>query len=189
MRRRTVTSWILVGVILMFISCSTDVHAPNLLVSGDSGYNFVQSHKQWTIAKNKHKNSYQYAVLDQSFTGYGSETTITVKEGEVVRRQYESFLISENDGSRERVGGYDEHGSEVGAHEEGAKPVTLDVLYNDCGSDYLMVDPDDHTLYFDTDEEGIISLCGNVPDLCADDCFVGFRLSMFAWLPSSGKPE
>lgn len=169
-------------VLLMQHSCSTEVFAPNLLVTGENGYNFVQSQKEWNKRKKQHKESYKYTVLEQSFSGFGSETTMTVINGEVVSREYESFRISDEDGSKEMLDSYSEDKEDLGTHSEGWPPVDLDEMYNDCGTEYLMVDPETHTLYFDTNEEGVISLCGNVPDLCGDDCFEGFTISKFEWL-------
>lgn len=173
---------LLAGITFLIVSCSTEAYAPNLMVTGESGYTFIQSYKQWEKLKRKHQNSYQYKITDLSFSGFGSETLLTIQNGEVVRRAYQSFLMSENDGTRELIEEYEEVGEDIGTHKEGAKAVTLDELYEDCGSEYLMVDPDTHTLYFDTDEEGVMKLCGNVPDLCGDDCFEGFHISMFKWM-------
>lgn len=167
---------------LLLFSCSTDLYAPNLLVTGENGYNYLQSEKEWKKLKNKHQNSYSYTVGEESFSGFGSETTITVMNGEVVSRKYEAYMISENDGSKEITETYTETEDDLGSHSEGAPPVTLDELYEDCGTEYLMVDPETNTIYFDTNEEGVISLCGHVPELCGDDCFVGFRLTKFEWL-------
>lgn len=169
-------------VYMMQNSCSSEMYAPNLLVTGDSGYNYVQSQKEWNKLKKRHQNSYQYTVLEQSFSGFGSETTITVINGDVVSRKYESFSISEEDGTKEIIDSYVEEKEELGMHDEGWPPVDLDEMYKDCGTDYLMVDPDSHTLYFDTNEDGVMTLCGNVPELCGDDCFNGFSITNFQWL-------
>lgn len=167
---------------LLLFSCSADLYAPNLLVTGENGYNYLQSEKEWKKLKDKHQNSYSYTVSEQSFSGFGSETTIMVMDGQVVSRNYKAYIISENDGSKEITETYTETEGDLGSHSEGAPPVTLDELYEDCRTEYLMVDPETHTIYFDTTEEGVISLCGHVPELCGDDCFVGFRLTRFEWL-------
>lgn len=166
----------------LLLACSPDLYAPNLLVTGDNGFNYMQSEKEWKKLKITHQNSYSYTVSEQSFSGNGTETTISVLKGIVVSRAFEAFLISENDGSKEILETYSETEEDLGSHSEGAPPVTLDVLYEDCGTHYLMVDPETNTIYFDTNEEGVISLCGHVPDLCGDDCFVGFSITKFNWL-------
>lgn len=167
---------------LFLLACSPDLYAPNLRVTGENGYNYLQSEKEWKNLKSSHENSYSYSIGEQSVSGFGSETTITVIDGHVVSRKYEAFLMSENDGSKEITETYSETEDDLGSHSEGAPPVILDELYEDCGTEYLMVDPETNTIYFDTNEEGVISLCGHVPELCGDDCFVGFRLTKFEWL-------
>lgn len=169
-------------ILLVPYSCTTELFVPNLLVTGENGYNFMQSQKEWKKLKKRHKESYRYTVLEQSFTGFIGETTMTVLKGEVVSRKYEAFMMSENDGIKELVSSYFEEKEQLGSHSEGWPPVDLDELYKDCGSEYLRVDPETHTLYFDTNEEGVISLCGNVPDLCGDDCYNGFNIPNFEWL-------
>ena len=175
-------SIVIFPVLMIQNSCSSEEYAPNLLITGENGYNYVQSQKEWIKLKKKHKNSYQFTVLEQSFSGFGSETTITVVDGDVVSRKYESYRISDEDGSKEMIDSYFEENEELGSHSEGWPPEDLDKMYRDCGSDYLMVDRETHTLYFDTNEEGVMTLCGNVPDLCGDDCFEGFSISLFEWL-------
>ncbi|MEG9326589.1 hypothetical protein SAMN04488034_102281 [Salinimicrobium catena] len=173
---------IILLVFLMPYSCSTEVFAPNLLVTGENGYNFVQSQKEWKTLKKRHQDSYRYTVLELSFSGFGSETTVTVIDGKVVSREYEAFQMSEDDGSKEVLNSYFEEGEDIGSHSEGWPAYDMDKMYTECGSDYLMVDPETHTLYFDTTEEGVMTLCGNVPDLCGDDCFEGFSMSEFEWM-------
>lgn len=167
---------------LILLACSPDLYAPNLLVTGENGYNYRQSEKEWKKLKDIHQNSYSYTVGEQSVSGFGSETTISVLNGVVVSRDYEAYVMSENDGSKEITGTYSESEEDLGSHSEGAPPVILDELYEDCGTEYLMVDPETNTIYFDTNEEGVISLCGHVPELCGDDCFVGFSITKFEWL-------
>lgn len=175
-------STVLVVLTLQNYSCSREIFIPNLLITGENGYNFFQSQKEWMKLKKRHRESYQFTVYEQSYAGFGSETTIMVMNGEVVSREYQSFSMDENDGTKEVIDHYYEGKEQLGMHSEGWEPVDLDEMYHDCGSEYLRVDPDSHTLYFDTNEEGVISLCGNVPDLCADDCFNGFTISKFEWL-------
>lgn len=173
--------WGLFVIVFVLSACSLEALKDNLVVTGESGYNYRDSRKQWMRLKAEHKNSYQYSILELSFTNNGSETTITVKNGKVTARDYEAFLISEEDGSRTILSTYSEEKKDLGTHTEGAPPVTIDDLYDTCLAKYLTVDPETNTVYFDTNESGVISLCGFVPDLCQDDCFVGFDISGFSW--------
>lgn len=167
-------------IVLVLSACSLEALKDNLVVTGKSGYNYTESRKQWMRLSAEHKNSYRYSILELSVTNYGSETTITVKNGKVTARNYEAFLISQ-DGSRIVLSTYSEKKKDLGTHAEGALPVTMDDLYDTCLGDYLIVDPETNTVYFDTNETGVISLCGFVPELCQDDCFVGFEISNFSW--------
>lgn len=168
--------------VLVFLNgCSLEDLKQNLTVTGESGYNYTESRKQWMRLKAEHKNSYRYSVLELSVTNHGSETSITVKNGKVTARDYVAFLISEEDGSRIVLSTYSEKGKDLGSHSEGAPAVTIDDLYDTCLAEYLSVDPETNTVYFDTNETGVIALCGFVPHLCQDDCFVGFDISYFGW--------
>ncbi|MGB7843176.1 MAG: hypothetical protein WBL21_10315 [Salinimicrobium sp.] len=173
--------WGIFVVIFVLNACSIQDLKKNLVVTGESGYNFTESRKQWVRLSAEHKNSYSYSILELSVTNNGSETSITVKNGKVTARDYEAFLISEEDGSRTILSTYSEKKNELGKHAEGASPVTIDDLYETCLADYLVVDTEANTVYFDTNETGVISLCGFVPNLCQDDCFVGFDISSFSW--------
>ncbi|MGB7785628.1 MAG: hypothetical protein WBL27_05955 [Salinimicrobium sp.] len=174
----------LIGILFIFIvlsACSLEALRDNLIVTGESGYNYTESRKQWLRLRNENKNTYKYSILELFVTNHGNETFITVERGKVTGRDYEAFMISEEDGSRIMLSSYSEREKDIGTHAEGALPVSIDDLYDTCLADYLSIDPDSNTVYFDTDDTGVISLCGFVPDLCQDDCFVGFELSSFSW--------
>ncbi|GAB2770700.1 hypothetical protein [Salinimicrobium soli] len=158
-----------------------DALRENLIVTGESGYNFTESSKLWLKLKARHKDTYQYSILEISVTNLGGETTISVEKGKVLTRSYEQFMISEEDGSRTVLFSFTEDQNSLGSNSEGAPPKTIDELYETCLRDYMSIDPDRNTIYFDTNKQGVISLCGYVPDLCQDDCFVGFEMSHFSW--------
>ncbi len=167
--------------VLMLNACSMEALRENLVVTGESGYNYTQSRRQWIKLRAEHKNTYRYSVLEISVSNYGNETAITVEKGKVTTRVYKAFTISEVDGSRSIYSTYSEKNKDLGTHPEGAPAVTIDDLYDTCLGEYLSVDPDGNTIYFDTNDAGVISSCGYVPDLCQDDCFVGFDISFFSW--------
>lgn len=167
---------------LIFLNaCSLEALKENLLVTGESGYNYTESRKQWIRLRDQDANTYRYSVLETSVNDRGSETTITVENGKVTARDFEAFTISEEDGSRNVIFSYSENKQTLGSHQRGAPAVNIDELYDTCLGDYLGIDNETNTIYFDTHEGGIISLCGYVPDLCQDDCFVGFDISYFSW--------
>lgn len=166
---------------LMF-SCSVETLQENLTIEGEHGYNFRESKAEWDVLKKKNGNSYSYTILEQSWTGAGSETTIIVEKGKVVSRNYIAFVISDEDGHKEITDSYEEKSrKEIGKHSSGAPPHTMDDLYKTCISQYLVVDPDANQVYFETNVEGVMMLCGFVPAGCHDDCYRGIRISHFSW--------
>ena len=153
-----------------------------LSVEGEHGFNFQESKSAWKKLKKEHGNSYVYTVLEQSWTGHGSETTIEVEKGKVKGRSYIAFTISDEDGSRSITDRYEERSRrEIGSHSLGAPPYTIDDLYSTCISKYLTVDHKANEVFFETNEEGVLMLCGFVPVGCQDDCYRGIRISSFSW--------
>lgn len=55
--------------------------------------------------------------------------------------------------------------------------LTLDEVYEKAKNDWLKKKPGVET-YFETQNNGMISTCGYVPDNCADDCFSGITISL-----------
>lgn len=168
--------------LILFTSCSMESVRENVDKEGENGFNFRESKLQWEKLKKLNGNSYSYGILEQSFAGNGSETTIVVKKGKVTSRFYEAFEIDQNDGTKTILYSYvEESKKELGSHPEGALPVTMDELYRSCISQYLIADPDSNEVHFETNEDGVMMLCGFVPYGCQDDCYRGFSLSHFEW--------
>lgn len=168
--------------LLLLFSCSVDFLRENLFIEGEQGFDFMESKNQWDKLKKKNGNSYQYTLLEESWTGTGSETTIVVEEGVVTGRYYNAFAISEEDGTRNITDSYEEIlENEIGQHSVGAPPYTMDVLNKLCISEFLIADPNLNTIFFDTNGEGVMLLCGFVPSGCVDDCFRGIKISQFSW--------
>jgi hypothetical protein len=167
---------------VLLLSCSMDALQENLTIEGEYGYDFRESKLEWDKLKKKNGNSYEYTILEQSWTGAGSETTIDVEKGRVIGRFYVAFQISDEDGSKTVTDSYEETSKkEIGSHSLGAPPHTIDDLYKSCISEFLIADPDANEVYFDTNEEGIMTLCGYVPHGCQDDCYRGITISRFSW--------
>lgn len=167
---------------VLLFSCSMDALQENLAIEGEYGYDFKESKLEWEKLKKKNGNSYEYTILEQSWTGAGSETTIDVDKGRIIGRFYEAFQISDEDGSKTVTDSYEETSKkEIGSHSLGAPPHTIDDLYKSCISEFLIADPDANEVYFETNAEGIMMLCGYVPHGCQDDCYRGIRISRFSW--------
>ncbi|MFD1096383.1 hypothetical protein [Salegentibacter chungangensis] len=153
-------------------------------IEGNSGINYNESKEMWAEMKEVNGNSYSYTLEFISWTGAGSRTTITVKDGIVAERYYEAFLQKTEDGehNEEITETYTETNDEIGSHEAGAEPLSVDELYELCLAEYLVVNETENTIYFNTTQQGVISECGYVPENCVDDCFRGFQMSHFEWL-------
>ncbi|NLD45951.1 MAG: hypothetical protein GX660_01965, partial [Clostridiaceae bacterium] len=96
-------------------------------------------------------------------------------------RIYKEFQTNETNGQKELIDSYTETMNSLGSHDKGANLLTIDDLYNSCAGEYLIVDKERNTLYFDTGISGLMTLCGFVPNGCVDDCFTGVRIISFEW--------
>lgn len=143
--------------------------------------NYKKSLNTWNELKAENGNSYTYKTTFISWVGGGSTTELKVENGKVTGRNYQQFII-DNAGQRTVIDSYTETELEVGTHEKGARPLTIDQLYSSCIGEYLVVDDKTNTIYFETDANGIMTSCGFVPDNCADDCFSGVTINGLNWL-------
>ncbi|WMJ71727.1 hypothetical protein RCC89_00865 [Cytophagaceae bacterium ABcell3] len=150
-------------------------------LSGESGTPYSDCIEKLNDLKSKNGNSYIYQTTFTSWSGYGSVTELKIKDGKVVSRVYQEFITNESH-EREIVDSYTETKSNLGSREKGAKPLTIDDLYHLCTSEYLTVDEEDNSVTFETELDGLMTLCGFSPVGCVDDCFRGIRISALKWL-------
>lgn len=151
-------------------------------LTSQSGMPFSESSDKWTALKNLNGNSYVYQTTFDSWIGESSITEVKVIDGIVTSRVYEHFRTSETTGQHELIESYSETIADLGTHENGALPITIDELYTTCSSDYLTVDVNNNTIHFETELNGLMTLCGFVPNDCLDDCYSGVSISNFDWL-------
>jgi len=151
----------------LMVSCDrTDIDFEN---------DFEKSRKAWKAFKKSSGNAYKYTVVSSSWAGMHSETTITVSNGKVVKREY-NYSKRENSTYVDQLQ-WIEQENELNTHKDaGAEPLTLDEIYVRAENDWL-VKRKDATTYFEAKNEGLISTCGYVGDGCADDCFRGISIS------------
>lgn len=179
---------ILLAITITLASCSSDDDANSSILSeltnleGTPGSTYDESLAQWTSLKNDNGRSYIYQTDVSSWTGYGAVTEIKVINNIVVSRVYQSYMMDGGTGEITFTESYTENEATLGSHQEGASPVTIDDLYNSCLSEYLTVDEENNTVYFNTETNGLLTLCGFVPDFCADDCFTGISITAFNWI-------
>ncbi|MBN2662807.1 MAG: hypothetical protein JXR68_04085 [Bacteroidales bacterium] len=151
-------------------------------VQGDSLLSYEESLKKWEALKRVNGNSYVYQISFASWTGYGNLTEITVKDGIVTNRKYESFKYDHKKNKRIINNTYTENINNLGSNSEGAAALTIDQLYETCAKNYLTVDPSENEIYFETTDYGLMTTCGYYPFGCADDCYRGISISAFEWI-------
>ncbi|MEP1487999.1 MAG: hypothetical protein ABJK28_06200 [Algibacter sp.] len=149
---------------------------------------YDNSLKAWQNLKQSNGTSYKYEVKFGSVFGFGSQTTITVKDGIVISRTYEAYSIYDDNGqyttweNRIITETYYEDFDNLNTHDNGAQSLTVDELYTLCLKDYLNVDSSKNTIYFSVDNSDIIEACNYYPHGCQDDCTIGIGISDFEWI-------
>ncbi|MFT6802759.1 MAG: hypothetical protein ACJA2N_001950 [Salibacteraceae bacterium] len=151
-------------------------------LKGENRLSYNESLHKWTELKIANGNSYRYQIRFLSWAGFGSTTKLKVIDGKVKARVYEEFRADEQTGQRVITDSYHENEDVLGSHEKGASPLTIDKLYSSCARDYLVVDKEKNTLYFETEINGLMRLCGFVENGCVDDCYQGISIDSFEWV-------
>ncbi len=136
---------------------------------------FDESYEAFQKYKKDNNNSYEYIVTSSSWTGSSSITAITVLNGQVAYRSYEAKAVLD-DGQEKIFAKWHENTSELSTHAEGYEAVTLDRVYERAKSEWLKK-RDGVKVYFEAENNGLISSAGYVPDNCQDDCFVGIHIT------------
>jgi hypothetical protein len=178
----------LISIIGLLFSCekNEDIRKSELSVLTElvsqSGISYAESKDSWSELKLTNGNSYVYQTAFYSWIGEASITEITVSDGVVTSRVYEHFKTDESNGRGDLIEFYSETIADLGVHKSGALPKTIDELYSSCYNNYLTVDSNTNTIYFETASNGLMTLCGFVPDGCQDDCFMGLRINNFEWI-------
>jgi len=140
---------------------------------------FEKSYKEWMSFKETSGNSYRYQVSGGSWTGIGWQTTITVREGKVVQRDFKYLIPDKWQGNiPEDQKEWTENENEINSHENtsAAAAVTLDEIYEKARTEWLKKRSNAKT-YFEAKNNGLISSCGYIEDGCQDDCFNGIGIS------------
>ena len=167
--------YLTVSFFFLLASCSKDIVSP-------SGVSYQQSLKNWTAYKASVNNNYSYTVSTSSWVGSASETKITIQGGKVIARDYIATRRI-NNGPIETYKTWNETAANLNTHaSEGADLITLDDIYIKAKNEWLTVDKKKNKIYFETDDKGLISSCGYVPENCADDCFRGVTITQIAGL-------
>ncbi|MEM9820078.1 MAG: hypothetical protein AAF985_03365 [Bacteroidota bacterium] len=167
---------------LFFFSCTSakKISIPNQAIDGA----FNKSFQTWQQLKKDHNNTYQYEVSIASWVGYRSTTKIVVRNGQVISRSFSENQLSENGRyySEEMTLVYTEDKSTINSHNNGAEGLTIDQVYEQCGTKSLQVSEVDNKLFFKTDKAGVIESCGSTMKNCMDDCSMGVYIANFQWM-------
>jgi hypothetical protein len=166
--KRTATFLIILLIAATFTACKKD----KIEYKSD----FETSLKAWQKFKAESRNNYSYTTSTSSWTGYSTETTITVIDGKVTQRAYIAKGIK-NDETHAVVtlDEWQEDSKSLNSHQNGATTQTLDQIYDLAKNDFLLKRANAKT-YFEAKNGGIISSAGYVEDNCADDCFNGISI-------------
>lgn len=134
---------------------------------------FDKSFRSWTDFKANSENSYQYIVSTVSWSGYRTETKITVVNGEVTERAYIAQTYSGGSASHEVTihQQWTEDKNNLNTHTGAAESLTLDMIYD--RAKVLLQGRKKANSTFETKNNGMISAFGFSADNCQDDCFSG----------------
>lgn len=151
----------------LFASCKkSDIEYDN---------DFNKSNKAWANFKVSSGNSYRYLINTVSWTGYSTETIITVRNGKVIGRSYVAKRYVGTATTITVMEEWAEDESSLNTHTNGATPMTLDEVYQKAKTDWLLKRKD-ATTSFEAKNNGLISSAGYVPNGCMDDCFIGIYI-------------
>jgi hypothetical protein len=144
--------------------------------------NFDTSLQTWQTFKTSTNNSYRYATKSVSVFGLSDSTAITVVNGKVTNRDYVRFRLEyktiNTPPTKTITLQWNETAVDLGSHHnQGFNVYTMDEVYTTTKNVWLAVDKKDNILYFETKNNGLISLAGYRPKGCEDDCFVGITIT------------
>jgi len=115
-------------------------------------------------------------VTQGSVFGSASQTTITVSNGKVTQRHFTYTSTTGMANVPATKLEWTENGTEINSHSSGAAALTLDEIYDNARSQWL-IKRENAKAYLETNNNGLISSCGYVEDGCMDDCFIGIQIA------------
>ena len=138
---------------------------------------FERSYRTWLAFKQESNNAYSYKVTFGSWTGYSTNTIISVKNGKVVERSFIAQTVNYKPTGMEIIERekWTEDATNLNTHENGAATLTLDEVYAKAKSTWLLKRKNAKTT-FEANNNGLISSAGFIEDGCQDDCFNGIRI-------------
>ncbi|MCD2423810.1 hypothetical protein LQ567_13625 [Niabella pedocola] len=144
---------------------------------------YQQSYRTWLSFRDSSSNHYRYTKIFSSWTGSRSEYTITVKGGAILQQEYKGYGLTADTHQPTLKESWTEDAAHLNTHHNYEPALTLDQVYAKAKNEWLKVNRDEHTVYFEAQNRGMISSCGFVPKNCADDCFTGITITQIRALP------
>ena len=161
----------LIIVLICFSSCKKDD------IANENEFN--KSYKAWLNYKSSVHNSYSYTQNQGSVFGYSAEIKIGVNNGKIISRDFVSFRIRpDNTHAIDTTAHWHEENTSLNTHSnQGGELLTLDDIYTKARTNWLKADPKNNDIYFEANNNGMISNCGYRPKGCQDDCVTGIIIS------------
>jgi len=138
----------------------------------------TESQTEWNKAKVLYQDSYSYEYKFASWAGFGTNYTVVVSTGTVVRFITKSWRRDQSTGDLIIDPEVIMEGDDI----DPSKAFTIDELYELCINDWLPRGETDHYLYLGLSDAGLLTMCGYVHKQCADDCYNGIQhFKAFSW--------
>ncbi|WP_214070606.1 hypothetical protein [Mucilaginibacter sp. dw_454] len=159
------------------------VAATAILSCNKSGVSsdFDKSYSTFLAFKKSSGNTYTYIAVHDVKDATYSETTITIKQGEITARDFLNYEYEFDTGSntttKTLTDQWHETANTLGTHgTEGAQLLTLDDIYYQAQNIWLKADKSKNVITFQTNNNGMISAAGYTPNSCVSDCFIGVNI-------------
>ena len=175
MKRSCLLTWTACGLALSALMLHPAVGQEKVAVEGavPSGESLGKSLQTWQALKVKCGGNYSYTVAFASWVGFGHSTEIVIRNNKVVERKYVEFNRNAPPPPPEpgKTPGekWTEKGEQLGSHNEGAPPKTLDDLYKDAQKVLETKLSPEQRLYVRFDKQGLLESCFYVDTRIADD--------------------
>jgi hypothetical protein len=146
---------------------------------------YINSQSAWLTAKVSNGNAYVYRVEATAADGSGQATSLLVREDAVIQRTFKRY--EDLDFRMGLLTEWTEEQSEIGAHDEGAAPLTVDDLYEACHGSVLNKG-EGYQIAFEVDSRGILKTCTYRASGCAEDaCTKGVRINEVIFMTEMGS--
>ncbi len=145
------------------------------------------SRARWEEAKRASGGNYEYTARFQSFTGFGWECTVVVRNNQVVERRHATFSRMPNPEAPSET--WTERGEALGQHREGVPPRTMDEIYDEAARVLQQPPMRPARWLYQEDGAGLLLVCGWMDEMIADDAPLnGIRLAEIHMRGPDPKP-